>query len=578
VSRDLLIRLTNLVDNAPPYCRACDALHEEATCPIVRRILDNGMFGTGDQINVVGSKFPLSMDDWIEVKENSRDVMNPSSAFSINNLENEDDILARLYGEKPSPEQILEIARDKGLTYQRRDKDQSGNQIPPRTFNPGLNSGLDVDLGSWFNNAKIWVPVSEIAKIPSQRDKLLKAIQGPQVKYFSTEDSEVDYHDAPIYLQSLDADNKDHQPFFITLLVNGYKLNNCMLDSGASACVMTKRVMEQLNLRVSRPYYNICAMDSKKIEVHGLIKDLQVHLSVYPDIMIVMDIVVVDVPDAWGMLLSRKWASDLGGSIQMNWSYAMIPSPRGDGFVRLNREPERKFHVEDPKRPHNEIIKEQSDIGNYAIMSNFIIPPDDKIKDLKDKVWYMYFDGASSRHGKGAGIVLKSPLGHIFKFAYRLEFEATNNVAEYEAILLGLELAKALKIKLLSIKGDSDLIIMQLKNKFTCKNQRLRNYRNAVWDTMEHFDALDLEAIPREQNSLADELAVAATTFQLSDELINDKIKMEVIFRPSVPDNSEHWQVFNDEKQVIRFLNSLDEFEDFRIVSEEDGSLIMSIS
>lgn len=67
--------------------------------------------------------------------------------------------------------------------------------------------------------------------------------------------------------------------------------------------------------------------------------------------------------------------------------------------------------------------------------------------------------GASSRHGKGAGIVLKSPLDHIFKFAYRLEFEATNNVAEYEAILLGLELTKSLKIKLLSIKRDSDLVI-----------------------------------------------------------------------------------------------------------------------
>jgi len=133
-------------------------------------------------------------------------------------------------------------------------------------------------LGNWFNNAKIWVPLSEIAKTPSQRDKLLKAIQGPQINISQQKIREVDYHDAPIYLKSLDVDNKDHQPFFITLLVNGYKLNNCMLDSGASACVMTKRVMEQLNLRVSRPYYNICAMDSKKIEVHGLIKDLQVNL------------------------------------------------------------------------------------------------------------------------------------------------------------------------------------------------------------------------------------------------------------------------------------------------------------
>jgi len=38
---------------------------------------------------------------------------------------------------------------------------------------------------------------------------------------------------------------------------------------------------------------------------------------------------------------------------------------------------------------------------------------------------------------------------------------------------------------------------------------------------------------------------------------------MEVIFKPSVPDNSEHWQAFNDEKQVIHFINSLHEFEDF---------------
>ena len=71
---------------------------------------------------------------------------------------------------------------------------------------------------------------------------------------------------------------------------------------------------------------------------------------------------------------------------------------------------------------------------------------------------------------------------------------------------------------------------------------------------MEHFDALDLEAIPREQNSLADELTVAATTFQLSDEILRDKIKMEVIFRPSVPDNSEHWQVLMMKSKSFVFL------------------------
>lgn len=96
----------------------------------------------------------------------------------------------------------------------------------------------------------------------------------------------------------------------------------------------------------------------------------------------------------------------------------------------------------------------------------------------------MYFDDAYSKYGKRVGVLLKSLLDHMFKFSYIVEFEITNNV---EVILLGLELAKDLKINLLSIKGYSDLVILQVKNKFACKNERLRKYRNVVWDTMNFF-------------------------------------------------------------------------------------------
>jgi ribonuclease HI len=77
--------------------------------------------------------------------------------------------------------------------------------------------------------------------------------------------------------------------------------------------------------------------------------------------------------------------------------------------------------------------------------------------------------------GKGVGIVIESPSGQEFKFAYRLEFDATNNVAEYEALLLGLEICKDMGVKCLNIKGDSDLVIQQLKNKFACKSERLKS-------------------------------------------------------------------------------------------------------
>ena len=226
--------------------------------------------------------------------------------------------------------------------------------------------------------------------------------------------------------------------------------------------------------------------------------------------------------------------------------------------------------MENPKKPYNEIVYESDDLGNYAILVNSIALLKKEVESKNDWIWHMNFDDAHSKFGKGAGIVFASPLGHIFKFAYRLEFDATNNVVEYEALLLGLDLAKDLKIKMLSIKGDYDLVILQVKNQFACKSDRLKKYRNAVWDNIEYFDALDLQTIPREENKQANELLVAASTLHLKDKLMDDKIKMEVIFKPSVLDNIEHWQVFNDERQVIRFLNNMEEFYDFKAGYKEE--------
>ena len=71
----------------------------------------------------------------------------------------------------------------------------------------------------------------------------------------------------------------------------------------------------------------------------------------------------------------------------------------------------------------------------------------------------------------------------------------------------------------LNTKGDSDLIVSQVKGQFACKSERLKRYRNAVWDTMEFFEALILTAIPREKNYEVDEFVVAAYTLQPSEDL-----------------------------------------------------------
>jgi hypothetical protein len=99
----------------------------------------------------------------------------------------------------------------------------------------------------------------------------------------------------------------------------------------------------------------------------------------------------------------------------------------------------------------------------------------------------------------------------------------------------------------------------------------LKKYRNAIWDTIELFDAIDLISIPRDQNSLADSLAVAASTLQPSEDLIKGKGKLEIIFRPSVPDNVDHWQVFRDDEQILRFIHNVQEFSGFNVSYKEEG-------
>jgi ribonuclease HI len=66
---------------------------------------------------------------------------------------------------------------------------------------------------------------------------------------------------------------------------------------------------------------------------------------------------------------------------------------------------------------------------------------------LITSVWKIFFDGASSREGVGAGVVFVSPVQEIISLSYKLEFETTNNVAEYEALVLGLRAAKDMELK-----------------------------------------------------------------------------------------------------------------------------------
>lgn len=71
----------------------------------------------------------------------------------------------------------------------------------------------------------------------------------------------------------------------------------------------------------------------------------------------------------------------------------------------------------------------------------------------------MFFDGACTRETVGAGVVFISPSKETAHLSFKLDFKVTNTITDYEVLLLGLNVAKEMKIKRLQAYGDADLII-----------------------------------------------------------------------------------------------------------------------
>jgi hypothetical protein len=138
----------------------------------------------------------------------------------------------------------------------------------------------------------------------------------------------------------------ENPPFFMTLMMNNKYLNNFMLDTGAGENMMSLKVMQQMGLKVTRPYRNVCGFESKEIPTHGVFENVEVQLKEFPEKTVHIDIIVVDVLDVWGMLLSRKFGAMIGGSLEMDLTFLQLPLKYGTTGHLLNV-PITRNHVQD---------------------------------------------------------------------------------------------------------------------------------------------------------------------------------------------------------------------------------------
>ena len=102
-------------------------------------------------------------------------------------------------------------------------------------------------------------------------------------------------------------------------------------------------------------------------------------------------------------------------------------------------------------------------------------------------------------------------------------------------------------IQKLVVFGDFELVVQQVRNVYQVKKQLLKVYRNQVWDLIDNlFSAFNISFIARDQNQIADSLALATTFFKVPQ---NTQLRypIKVRHRPSILDNIKHWRVFQDD-------------------------------
>ncbi|KAI5335513.1 hypothetical protein L3X38_025646 [Prunus dulcis] len=146
-------------------------------------------------------------------------------------------------------------------------------------------------------------------------------------------------------------------------------------------------------------------------------------------------------------------------------------------------------------------------------------------------MWQLRVDGASNQKGAGAGVVIITPDETLLEQAITLGFPASNNEAEYEALLAGLRLAKELAIKRLAIYSDSQLITNQASGEYMAKHPRMILYLDKVQELLKAFPTFTIQQVPRAENAHADALASLGSALDTQFRL---SIPVEHLDRPSI--------------------------------------------
>lgn len=156
----------------------------------------------------------------------------------------------------------------------------------------------------------------------------------------------------------------------------------------------------------------------------------------------------------------------------------------------------------------------------------------------------MYFDGASNQYGDGVGVLLIAPDGSHMPLSFKLNFPNSNNTAEYEACIAGLEALLVLGAEEVEVYGDSALVISQVQRIWKNREEHLKPYQSYLEKLAQKFHKITFTPLPRINNQFADALATLASLIRIP---CGTQIEPLIVQQKSRPAHEEMIALINGE-------------------------------
>jgi len=236
---------------------------------------------------------------------------------------------------------------------------------------------MDYNIVEYLKKLKANISVKDICRIPQQKYFLLQALKSVENHMTSNDQRRnitfTDLVNKPT-MNTCSEDKKGKPfvpPFLLTFEVFDRNLHNCLVDLGTSSNVMPLSIWKKLNVVPLKSDKHVIQLDRTQVKVMRELKYVIIIIVMHPKFVKVIVIIVVDIPEFYGLLLSRDWSKKLNGYFSTDWAHLWLTLKGNKRMIRIDREIYLKHTVTDL-----ETLNEPSSIdflvlGNYSCDYDF---------------------------------------------------------------------------------------------------------------------------------------------------------------------------------------------------------------